>query len=103
MKSCLQDRVDGIDRGSNARLLALDSHDEIWLEQWVPGSLVRRSITRELRLLVLDGAFRETETTFGPQSWLRLLEGETLLAEAGPEGCTVWIERHRHPALSKAA
>jgi hypothetical protein len=77
----------------SARLVASGPDGEIWVEQWRPGDLVRRVLGEAVKLLVLDGGFSEAETAFGPQSWLRLPKGETLAAQDGPNGCTVWIAK----------
>jgi anti-sigma factor ChrR (cupin superfamily) len=69
-----------------------DSREEVRLERWAPGAAVTLTLSGGAEVLVLDGAFDEGSERFEPQSWLRLPAGSTLQAEAGPEGCKVWIK-----------
>ena len=48
--------------------------------------------TAESRSLVLEGRFNEGNEEFTRQSWLRLPAGSDLQADAGPEGCRVWVK-----------
>src|SRR5271166_5782386 len=45
-----------------------------------------------VEVLVLDGGFDEGGERFEAQSWLRLPAASSLAAEAGPEGCKVWVK-----------
>jgi hypothetical protein len=69
-----------------------DSREEVRLERWAPGAAVTLTLPGGAEVLVLDGAFDEGSERFEPQSWLRLPAGSTFQAEAGPEGCKVWIK-----------
>jgi len=69
-----------------------DSREEVRLECWAPAAAVTRTLPGGAEVFVLDGAFDEGGERFEPQSWLRLPAGGMLRAEAGPEGCKVWIK-----------
>ncbi len=70
-----------------------DDHESVRLERWAPGGRVQLDATNGLELLVLDGSFTEGSETFERQSWLRLPNGGSSHAQAGPEGARVWIKR----------
>ena len=48
-------------------------------------------------MLVLDGSFIEAREEFTYQSWLRLPANSELSAQAGPQGCQVWVKRTLTP------
>ncbi len=69
-----------------------DNHENVRLERWAPSAAITLSLPGGAELLVLDGTFNEGGERFQRQSWLRLPAGSTLQAEAGPEGCRVWVK-----------
>jgi anti-sigma factor ChrR (cupin superfamily) len=69
-----------------------DRREYVRLERWKPGTVIALAETAGIELLVLDGSFEEAGETFEAQSWLRLPAGATLSAEAGPNGCRVWMK-----------
>ncbi len=69
-----------------------DDRENVRLERWAPGAAVRLDVPGGAEVLVLDGVFDESGESFEPQSWLRLPVGSVLRAQAGPEGCRVWIK-----------
>ncbi len=78
--------------GVEAAPLFADSHEQVRLERWAPGTAVTLPVPGGIELLVLDGGFAENREMFEPQSWLRLPAGATLQAVAGPAGCRLWIK-----------
>jgi anti-sigma factor ChrR (cupin superfamily) len=82
--------------GVEVKPLFHDAHEEVRLERWAPGAQVARPANKGgLEILVLDGSFTEGGETFTEQSWLRLPESAALAAQAGAEGCRVWIKAGR--------
>jgi anti-sigma factor ChrR (cupin superfamily) len=82
--------------GVEVKPLFHDAHEEVRLERWAPGAQVARPASKGgLEILVLDGSFTEGGETFTEQSWLRLPESAALAAQAGAEGCRVWIKAGR--------
>jgi anti-sigma factor ChrR (cupin superfamily) len=70
-----------------------DEHEVVALERWQAGTQVSLQSPAGLELVVLDGSFAEGSDVFRYQSWLRLPPGSLVRAQAGPEGCRVWIKR----------
>jgi hypothetical protein len=69
-----------------------DDREEVRLEHWKPGARIDLPLPGGAEILVLDGGFAEGEEAFAAQSWLRLPAGATLHAEAGAQGCRVWMK-----------
>jgi hypothetical protein len=69
-----------------------DAREEVRLERWVPGAKIELALPQGAEFLVLSGSFEERDEAFAAQSWLRLPAAATLHAEAGAEGCRVWIK-----------
>ena len=69
-----------------------DDREDVRLERWSPGALIRLDVPRGAELLVLDGAFDQDGERFEPLSWLRLPAAGALQAKAGPGGCRLWIK-----------
>lgn len=79
--------------GVSAKPLFRDGREDVRLERWHPCVRVAQpALPGGLEVLCLEGSFREGGESFVPQSWLRLPDGAALDAEAGPDGCLVWIK-----------
>jgi len=72
--------------------LFTDAHESVSLERWAPNARVEVAAPGGLEALVLRGSFTERGETFETQSWLRLPPRSTLLADAGPNGATIWLK-----------
>jgi anti-sigma factor ChrR (cupin superfamily) len=76
-----------------ARLaLFRDRHEDVRLERWSPDAAIGLEVPGGAELLVLDGAFDRDGERFEPLSWLRLPAGSVLRANAGANGCRLWIK-----------
>jgi hypothetical protein len=69
-----------------------DAGEDVRLEQWMPDAPVILNVPGGAELLVLDGGFEESDERFEPLSWLRLPAGGALRAEAGANGCRLWVK-----------
>jgi anti-sigma factor ChrR (cupin superfamily) len=69
-----------------------DRHEVVQLEQWAANATIGLAPRGGAELLVIEGAFEETGERFEAQSWLRLPTGTSIVAKAGPKGCTVWTK-----------
>src|SRR5262249_10487176 len=69
-----------------------DDCEDVRVERWMLGAAITLNVPGGAELLVLDGKFDEGGESFGSLSWLRLPTGSVLLAQAGPDGCRVWIK-----------
>lgn len=72
--------------------LFADGREDVRLERWGAGAEISLSLPGGGEFLVLAGSFEEGGETLVPQSWLRLPAGATLSAEAGAEGCELWVK-----------
>jgi anti-sigma factor ChrR (cupin superfamily) len=79
--------------GVAVRPLFADQHEVVQIERWSAGSTISQSCPNGLELLVLEGSLEEGGEVFGVQSWLRLPVAASLQAQAGAQGCTVWIKQ----------
>ena len=69
-----------------------DAREDVRLERWAPGADIQVPSRAGLELLVIDGAFEEGGEWFERQSWLRLPAASALQAQAGQQGCKVWLK-----------
>ena len=83
--------------GVELQPLFRDDREDVRLERWAPDARVEHRAEGGIELLVLDGRFCEGGEEFAPQSWLRLPPGSILRAEAGPEGCRLWVKSGHVP------
>jgi anti-sigma factor ChrR (cupin superfamily) len=86
--------VAAVDRpGVMIRTLFRDGREDVRIEAWTAGAQVMLAdIAGGLEILVLDGTFFEGGERFVGQSWVRVPDGGTLDAVAGPNGCQVWVK-----------
>ncbi len=75
-----------------AMSLFADLREQVRLEHWAAGAVVNLHAPGGVEVLVLEGEFVEGGERFEPQSWLRLPTGATMQAQAGTQGCRVWIK-----------
>lgn len=73
--------------------LFYDEREDVRLERWRPGELVKLDATNGMEVLVLAGTFTESGEHFEPESWLRLPKYGTAQVKAGEDGARVWIKR----------
>lgn len=66
--------------------------EAVRIEAWAPGTRAALPAPRGLELLVLAGSITEGGESFGRHGWLRLPPGHRGVAEAGPEGATLWVK-----------
>ncbi|MEO1017968.1 MAG: cupin domain-containing protein [Pseudomonadota bacterium] len=69
-----------------------DHREEVRLEHWAPGAEVGFVAEGGAELLLLEGSATESGDTLRRHSWLRLPDGASLSARAGPEGAKVWLK-----------
>lgn len=62
-----------------------------------PGAVLTRDDPGGIEMLVIDGSVVESGETLGKDAWLRLPEGQILLATAGDAGAKVWIKTGHLP------
>src|SRR5262245_5058516 len=75
-----------------------DRREDVRLERWAAGGRIELEAPHGIEVLVLDGSFVEDGEEFTRQSWLRLPPRSTLRADAGTDGCRVWIKSGHLPA-----
>ncbi len=75
--------------------LFTDARETVQLEQWEANASIALLTPHGLEIFVIQGSFRESGEVFQPYSWLRLPPDSRLLANAGPEGCQIWLKQLR--------
>lgn len=78
--------------GVSAAVLHQDPRETVRIERWAPDARVRLVPVGGLEVFCLAGGFVEAGEAFAPWSWLRLPVGAALDAEAGPDGCRLWVK-----------
>lgn len=78
--------------GVSASPLFKDKHEDVRFETWAPNASVTIDARGGAELFVLSGGFIDSGDTLRQHSWLRLPMGDSLNAQVGPEGATVWIK-----------
>jgi hypothetical protein len=84
---------DPLRAGVEVMPLYQDGYEAVALERWRAGTQVALRSPAGLELVVLDGDFSAENDCFRYQSWLRLPARSVVRAQAGPQGCRVWIKR----------
>ncbi|NNE22431.1 MAG: cupin [Rhizobiales bacterium] len=79
-----------------------DGREDVALERWHPEVEVQLDAPGGMEVLVLEGGFTEAGEDFSTHSWLRLPNGSTSSAKAGPDGARVWIKRDHLACPPKA-
>lgn len=81
--------------GVRARLLFEDARETVRIEEWSPGTEVRREMPEGAEVLVLNGELSEGEDVLVTHSWLRIPMGAAFRGKAGSDGARMWIKtRH---------
>jgi anti-sigma factor ChrR (cupin superfamily) len=75
--------------------LFADDRETVQLEQWEANASINLHVPGGVEIFVLQGGFQESGEAFQPYSWLRLPPDSRLLAQAGPEGCQIWLKQLR--------
>lgn len=73
-----------------------DDRETVQLETWASGAQVEIDAPEGAEFLVIDGGFTSDQgETLRKESWLRVPEGDKLVAKAGANGAKVWMKtRH---------
>ena len=87
--------------GVSVMPLFSDNQETVRSERWDPGTGVSLALPEGGELLVLDGSLTESGEELVKGSWLRLPVGQTLAAQAGPDGARIWMKL-RHIPHAKA-
>jgi len=83
---------DPVRPGVRAAILHQDRHELVLREIWEPGRTVTLNAAGGAEIFVLQGGFEESGKRFERHDWLRLPDGDTLSATAGPEGAELWVK-----------
>jgi anti-sigma factor ChrR (cupin superfamily) len=86
--------------GVSTMLLYSDEREIIQLERWRAHTSIELPALSGLEVFVLKGSFSESDEVFQRYSWLRLPPQSQLLAQAGTEGCEIWLKQLRSNVLS---
>ena len=79
--------------GMTASTILFDNVDEqVRIEEWESGVMLRLDNPRGLEILVLSGKFSDEHDLFEAHSWLRLSAGMHLNAMVGRDGAKVWLK-----------
>jgi quercetin dioxygenase-like cupin family protein len=69
-----------------------DDRETVRLEHWNANVNVELSALKGLEVFVVQGSFVEGGELFQQDSWLRLPARSTFCANAGAEGCQIWLK-----------
>ena len=83
---------DATRNGVSASTLFEDQRESVRLENWDANSEISIDNTGGLEAFVLGGSFTEAGDKLVKHSWLRIPEGSSFTATAGPNGANVWIK-----------
>jgi len=87
--------------GVEIKPLFHDAREDVRIERWGANAGIElQHLPGGMELLVLAGSFVQLGETFSEQSWLRLPDGAGLSAQAGPEGCRLWVKAGHLAAAS---
>jgi len=83
--------------GVASALLHKDAREEVSYHHLSPGAVLTSDATGGIELLVIDGSVIEGDDTLGKDGWMRLPEGQSLQATAGPDGAKIWMKTGHLP------
>ena len=83
--------------GVSVMPLFQDSRETVRAEVWDADADVTLDLPEGGEFLVLDGSFEDGSDRLGKGGWLRLPEGSSLRAKAGPQGARVWMKLRHIP------
>jgi anti-sigma factor ChrR (cupin superfamily) len=75
--------------------LFADDREMVQLERWEANTSIDLPALGGLEIFVIQGVFSESDEVFQSYSWLRLPPDSRLMAQAGPEGCQIWLKQLR--------
>jgi hypothetical protein len=75
--------------------LFADDREMVQLERWEANTSIDLPALGGLEIFVIQGVFSESDEVFQSYSWLRLPPDSRLLAQAGSEGCQIWLKQLR--------
>lgn len=85
--------VDGV----ATAILHEDAQEVVTYSQLDAGATLSMDVLGGIEMLVINGSVEVANDSLGRHSWLRLPEGEGLVAIAGPEGAKLWIKSGHLP------
>ncbi len=74
-----------------------DARETVTFSQLAPDATLTNTDPGGIELLVLKGSVTDGTETLAKGAWLRLPEGVTLTATAGPDGAQLWIKTGHLP------
>ncbi|GLQ35160.1 cupin [Amylibacter marinus] len=83
--------------GVATALLHRDARETVTFSHLEAGAKLENSDAGGIEMLVISGAVSEGGETLNRGAWLRLPEGATLSATAGPEGAKIWMKTGHLP------
>ncbi len=83
--------------GISEQVLHEDAQECVTWQKWDAGADAEITLPGGAELLMFDGTLDEGGETLVKNSWLRLPEGATLKATAGPDGATFWMKSGHLP------
>lgn len=85
--------VDGV----ATAILHEDAQEVVTYSQLDAGATLSMDVLGGIEMLVINGSVEVANDSLGRHAWLRLPEGERLVAIAGPEGAKLWIKSGHLP------
>ena len=85
--------VDGV----ATALLHEDERETVTYHELEAGAVFSSSAAGGIEVLVLSGALELAGATYGKNAWIRLPDGENLVATAGTAGAKVWMKTGHLP------
>lgn len=85
--------------GVSTMSLFCDDRETVRLEHWDANAEIDLPAPYGLEIFVIHGRFSESHEVFQSYSWLRLPPDSQLLAQAGAEGCKIWLKQLKSGTL----
>ncbi len=96
-RKTMADELPVSENGVATTILHKDAREIVSYSHVEAGAEFGSSHTGGIELLVIGGTLTEGGETLGKGTWLRLPEGEQLVAVAGPDGAKVWMKTGHLP------
>ncbi|MGO4908316.1 cupin domain-containing protein [Pseudorhodobacter sp. W20_MBD10_FR17] len=96
-RKTMAEELDAPVAGVATAVLHRDPWETVTYSHVDAGAVLTNTDVGGIEVLVIDGAITEADEPLGKGIWLRLPEGETLTATAGPNGAKLWIKTGHLP------
>ncbi|WP_170330643.1 cupin domain-containing protein [Ruegeria arenilitoris] len=96
-RKTMSDELSAPVNGVATAILHEDAREVVTYSHLDAGATLSSNATGGIEVLIIDGSITTEQDVLNTNDWLRLPEGQTLSAAAGPDGAKVWMKTGHLP------